>query len=304
MKQRLLRITAIPALMALLVFGGAIAVQQSSPAEALTNCTASSSIESEEQAFLGLINNYRAQNGRPALAISTGLTRMATWHGSDMASNNYFSHTDSLGRSFGTRLGQCDAAGGGAAENIAAGYQTAAQVFEGWRNSPGHNTNMLNANYRYIGISRVTGGSYGVYWVTDFSTINPSAGGTTPATSTATSTPTRTSTPRTSTPVSTSTAVPTATAPAATKAAMTSPTNGSFIGRTTTFSWSAAAGADEYMLYVGTTPGANNVYSASLGLNRSTSVSNLPSFSTVYVRLWTRDGSAWQYNDYTYRRFF
>ena len=49
------------------------------PANALTNCTVSgTAIDSEEQAFLGLINNYRAQNGLGALSISTNLTRAAT----------------------------------------------------------------------------------------------------------------------------------------------------------------------------------------------------------------------------------
>ncbi len=251
----------------------AVDVHAARPVAALTNCSVSDTgISSEEQAFLGLINQYRAQNGAPALSISTGLTRMATWHATDMATKNYFSHTDSLGRSFSTRLGQCDASGGSSAENIAAGYSTAQQVFDGWRNSAGHNVNMLNPAYRYIGLARVTGGTYGTYWVTDFSSINPggstSGGGTT-----------------------------------STKAVLTSPAPGSRLsGSQATFAWSPGQGAAEYFFYVGTSKGGNNIYAASTGLNTSTTVRSLPTNgSTLYVRLWTRSGSTWQYTDYTYR---
>jgi hypothetical protein len=281
-KHSLLKLRLLPVVIVTLgLVGGSLALAPRGvpSAEALTNCSvADFSINADEQAFLTLINNYRAQNGAPALQISTGLSRMSSWHAEDMASKNYFDHTDSLGRSFGTRLSQCDAAGGSAGENIAAGYQTAQDVFNGWRNSPGHNANMLNPAYRYIGIARVTGGSYGVYWVTDLSSTNPSAGGSSGGGSTPTPPPTQVA------------------------ATMTSPAPGSTIsGRTATFSWSAAAGADEYFLYVGTYAGSNNLYGRSQGLNRSVTVTNLPAGRTLYVRLWTRDGSTWRYIDYTYR---
>jgi uncharacterized protein YkwD len=272
----------------------------STPAAALTNCSVSDlSINSEEQAFLTLINQYRAQNGKGALQMDAKLNRMATWHATDMANKNYFSHTDSLKRSFSKRLQQCDASGGWAAENIAAGYQTAQSVFNGWKASSGHNTNMLGSNYKYIGIARVTGpGQYGVYWVTDFSSIGtPMSGGSQPA---PTATPTRTSTPGGGGAVATPTRTPTPSS--STKAVMVSPTPGSrFTSTTVTFNWAAASGASEYFLYVGRSRGSNNIYGQSQGLNLSRLVSGLPSNgSTVYVRLWTRVGSTWSYNDYTY----
>ncbi|MDZ7729152.1 MAG: hypothetical protein U5Q44_13680 [Dehalococcoidia bacterium] len=50
------------------------------PAFALTNCSVSSySLDSEEQAFLGLINDYRADNGLGSLSVSTNLNRAAHW---------------------------------------------------------------------------------------------------------------------------------------------------------------------------------------------------------------------------------
>ncbi len=56
------------------------------------------------------------------------------------------------------------------ADNIAAGQTTAAQVFDAWKNSAGHNTNMLGAAYKVIGVSLVIvpGSPYTCYWTTDF----------------------------------------------------------------------------------------------------------------------------------------
>ena len=54
--------------------------------------------DSEEQAFLTLINSYRTQNGLGTLSLNTQLNNAADWMSVDMGANNYFSHTDSLGR--------------------------------------------------------------------------------------------------------------------------------------------------------------------------------------------------------------
>ncbi len=134
----------------------------SSPAHAL---------DAEEQAFLGLINNYRAQNGLGALSFHSALNDASRWMSDDMATKNYFSHTDSLGRdpfarmnafgySFNTWKG----------ENLAAGVDSAQAAFDLWKGSPGHNTNMLNGNFKAIGIARSYGpsSSFGWYWTTDF----------------------------------------------------------------------------------------------------------------------------------------
>jgi uncharacterized protein YkwD len=155
---------------------GSIVNPETRPAFALTNCSVTNlTVDAEEQAFLVLINNYRAQNGRGALTMSANLNRMASWHAKDMADKSYFSHTDSFGRSPGTRGSQCDTAGG-IGENIAAGtaWDTAQEAFTAWRNSPGHNSNMLNGSYPQIGIARYFNAAapYDWYWVTDFSLYN------------------------------------------------------------------------------------------------------------------------------------
>ena len=142
------------------------------PASAETAFTASvSALDAEEAAFCRTVNTYRAQNGLPALRVSTSLAQAATWDTNDMAQKNYFSHTDSLGRDPFKRMtafgyGYSTSKG----ENIAAGKATAAGTFAQWKASAGHNKNMLSSSYKVIGISRSYSATstYKWYWNTDF----------------------------------------------------------------------------------------------------------------------------------------
>lgn len=130
-----------------------------------------SALDGEEQAFLSLINNYRAANGVGPLALNSTLNSVAEWMANDMATNNYFSHTDSLGRDPFQRM--CDmgyCANTWKGENLAAGVATAQEAFDLWKGSPGHNANMLSGNFTVIGIGRAynAGSAYGWYWATEF----------------------------------------------------------------------------------------------------------------------------------------
>lgn len=265
------------------------------------DCTVTdTTFDAEEKRFAELINEYRRQNGLPALAVSSSLNRMATWHAVDMARKGYFSHEDSLGRRAEARGADCGTPKQ-VGENIAAGpYRSTAQnAFDAWKNSEGHNRNMLNAGYKQIGIARHydPNSQWGWYWVTDFS-LN--SDGTNLLTGNAT-VPAGTDTPaRTTTPVKTATPVPTKT-PAATTAAMTSPVPGSRLSSTTqTFKWTSIKGASNYQIYVGTTPGGYNVRNVRT-TSTSVSLSGLPRGNvTLYVRLWTQVGATWTFVDYTY----
>ena len=133
-------------------------------AHAAGDCTVDATLDAEERAFLVLINNYRAQSGLGPLTLSYGLTKASAWKSADMATNAYFPH-DGLTRTWVERIRDC---GYGyntyLGENIAAGYSTAQAVFDAWRKSPGHNANMLGANYTPIVIGRyvLAGSPYGV----------------------------------------------------------------------------------------------------------------------------------------------
>jgi uncharacterized protein YkwD len=148
-----------------------IEVPISGSSDALTGTAA---LDSEEIAFLGLINDYRAQNGLGALQVSISLTKSSDWMSTDMATTGNFSHTDTLGRDPSARM---EAYGYDTSyywgENIAGGNATAQDTFTQWKNSPGHNANMLGSSYKVIGIARAQNPSsaYGWYWTTDFGGI-------------------------------------------------------------------------------------------------------------------------------------
>jgi len=153
---------------------GALAWTAAAPpaADALSNCDVSdASLDGEEQAFLGLINAYRAKSGAPALRIDAALTRASTWMANDLARRSGFSHTDSLGRSPWKRMPDCGVGAPGG-ENLAAGtnYSSAQVALDAWIASPSHRELMRASDFATIGIARVflEGSQYGWYWVTDF----------------------------------------------------------------------------------------------------------------------------------------
>jgi hypothetical protein len=86
------------------------------------------------------------------------------------------------------------------------------------------------------------------------------------------------------------------------RAEMSSPTPGSSLTSTTvTFSWSTGTGVTAYWLEVGTSPGGRQISGGTSLASTSTVVRGLPADgTTVYVRLWSRLGTAWVYADYTY----
>jgi uncharacterized protein YkwD len=138
-------------------------------------------LDSEELTFLTLLNTYRAQNGAGPLQVSIALENSSTWMSNDMASKNYFSHTDSLGRdpftrmaafgySYATAEGENIAAGNSDAQNTLTQWQTACDPDSSGACTFAHRQNMLNPSYVVIGIGRAFGANstYGWYWTTDF----------------------------------------------------------------------------------------------------------------------------------------
>jgi len=137
------------------------------PAPANTARAASS----EEEALLQLINEYRQANGLTTLAMSPTLYNAASWMSNDMASNDYFSHIDSLGRDPFQRM----AAFGynhntWRGENLASGATSPQQALELWKASPSHNEVLLNPNFRVAGLAVAysSTATYCCYWTADF----------------------------------------------------------------------------------------------------------------------------------------
>ena len=159
-----------PAIAAFLMATGLLLVLASTPLQVAGQAPL---LSSEEQALLEDVNDYRIQNGLNPLTISPALTEAARWMSQDMGDGDYFSHSDSLNRSPFDRMAasgyDCEAYNTWCGENLAAGVSAGSETFELWRNSPGHNGNMLNPNYVVAGIAAAFNqdSTYGWYWTLD-----------------------------------------------------------------------------------------------------------------------------------------
>ncbi len=136
-------------------------------------------LDTGESDLLTQVNAFRASRGLSTLVVSDSLTLAAKWMATDMAVNNYFAHTSLDGRSPTQRMADAGypAFSTWAGEDLAAGFVGAAQVLQGWLNSPAHLAVLTNPAYRAIGIGRsYSGGSqYGWYWAADFGGLSDRA---------------------------------------------------------------------------------------------------------------------------------
>ncbi len=110
--------------------------------------------DQEEQDFLQQLNRYRQANGRPLLAFEPLLFKSARWMAQDMAIKNNISHTDSQGRDIFTRIKAFGYSGRWVGENIAGGFEHAADNLAIWQSDDIHKNNLLGASYTRAGIGR------------------------------------------------------------------------------------------------------------------------------------------------------
>jgi uncharacterized protein YkwD len=120
----------------------------------------------DAEAAARLISQYRADRGLKPLRLDPTLMKLAAEHAQRMASMDRMSHSLPGEGSFASRIAAGGFQASMAAENVAAGQKTLAQVFEAWRKSPGHNANMLLPNVSLMGIAVAVqpGGRYHTYW--------------------------------------------------------------------------------------------------------------------------------------------
>jgi hypothetical protein len=84
-------------------------------------------------------------------------------------------------------------------------------------------------------------------------------------------------------------------------AALTSPTPGSVLGTSQTFTWSTGTGVALYDLSLGTSPGSYNLYNSGHITGTSVSVTGLPSGDgTIFATLWSYLNGVWQNTSYTF----
>jgi uncharacterized protein YkwD len=130
--------------------------------------------------ILDLVNKARANGhscGRtafkpaPPLALNTVLNNAAYAHSQDMAAHGEFDHRGHDGSTPVTRV---ERAGYGGylvvGENIAAGAMTAAEVTQGWLDSPAHCENIMDPRFSEMGLGFAVNPSSSelVYWTQEF----------------------------------------------------------------------------------------------------------------------------------------
>ena len=123
---------------------------------------------------LSLVNNAREENGLEKLIINFDLEKAAVRQAVDMARNQFMDHTGSDGSTYEDRLADCGFTAGGTfagcfvGENLATGYRTPQEVFDGWWGSPEHKANILDADYKETALDLRYSEDGEPYWVQVF----------------------------------------------------------------------------------------------------------------------------------------
>jgi uncharacterized protein YkwD len=113
---------------------------------------------SYEDKLLSHINQYRLQNGLNLLSFDKALQKSAKMHSRHMESTDTLTH-----RGFDERYKQCGRLL--CVENVGWNYMMPEGLFQAWKNSGGHNENMLNKRIKYAGISKI--GPYVTFFACD-----------------------------------------------------------------------------------------------------------------------------------------
>jgi uncharacterized protein YkwD len=109
-----------------------------------------------------MISQYRREHGLPAVKTDPKLTAVAERQAQAMAKTGVMDH--SVDGSFASRIAGASVAP--SAENIAAGSKTWAETLQMWKESPGHNKNLLLSGADVVGVAvaRNENTRYKVYW--------------------------------------------------------------------------------------------------------------------------------------------
>ena len=112
-----------------------------------------------------LISSYRAENGLGPVTVDSRLMQVARDYARVMGERDTIKH--GLGGSLPRRVRAVGYEWAFLAENLAAGYSTIGDAMQGWKDSRGHNRNLLSPQAREIGIAAVAtpaGSDHRNYW--------------------------------------------------------------------------------------------------------------------------------------------
>ncbi len=119
-----------------------------------------------------LINAYRRANGLRPLKLNALLSRAAQAHSKDLAKWDRISHFGSDGSNPWDRVKRAGYNAKVAAENVGTGQASFEEVLKGWKESPGHNRNLLMRDVREMGIAlvRAPQTEFKTFWTLVFGT--------------------------------------------------------------------------------------------------------------------------------------
>ena len=103
-----------------------------------------------------IVNQYRAEHGLKPLKLNPELTAAAKVHSRDLAKWDRISHYGSDGSNPWDRVKRAGFKARLAAENVGTGQVDFNEVMKGWKESPGHNKNLLLSDAEYMGIALVS----------------------------------------------------------------------------------------------------------------------------------------------------
>lgn len=115
---------------------------------------------------LAEFNIYRAQNGLTPVRLNKKLNLASEVHAKDLAQAGIISHTGTDGSDHGDRVQRQGYYFTIAGENVATGQKSWEEVFQAWKDSPGHNENLLRDDVVDFGIALVyePKTTYLTYW--------------------------------------------------------------------------------------------------------------------------------------------
>lgn len=117
--------------------------------------TEASAITSET--IISLANSARSENGLGELTANGLLSKAAQNKANDMLARQYFAHNTPDGETPWTFIKAVGYSYSTAGENLAIDFNEAENIQSAWMNSPGHRANILNANFKEIGIGIAKG---------------------------------------------------------------------------------------------------------------------------------------------------
>ncbi|MBI2609986.1 hypothetical protein HYW53_02310 [Candidatus Giovannonibacteria bacterium] len=107
--------------------------------------------------LVDLTNESRAQENMMPLQTNSLLEKAAKLKAEDMAKRGYFSHVAPDGKSPWHFFDEVGYLYQGAGENLAVNFFDSSDVARAWMNSTGHRANILNKQFKEIGISTAEG---------------------------------------------------------------------------------------------------------------------------------------------------